>query len=159
MGGTFLLAPSLFDTAAETVKRLQKSRTVARRKSGVIAFAFAGFAQMRTEVTHRRRHANIRWIEHAPRRPGHQRALCNTAARERHIGGYDDIVLTGMVGDPIIRGVETSRHDHIFYHRVARWAQTGIGNEGHLQAMPFRHLENFRLHGAGIGIDIDLRLL
>ncbi|CCE95610.1 hypothetical protein SFHH103_01111 [Sinorhizobium fredii HH103] len=148
---------SPFDLTAEPVKRFEKGGAVSPGKGGVVALAFARLPQVRPEVSHRRSEPDIRLVEDPAGGPGDECTGGDAAPGKRHIGGDDDIAFACMLGDPIVRCVETRRYDDIVHHRVTRRPQPRIGDEGDFEAVAFGHLEDFRLHRAGIGIDIDHR--
>ena len=61
-----------------------------------------------------------------------------------------------MLHNPVIGGVSAFGHRHMPQHGIGRRAQAAIGDDGDGEAMPRRHLFDFRFYGTGIPIHVEL---
>ena len=81
------------------------------------------------------------------------RALLHATAGQRNIGGDDDVVFSGALGDPVVGNIGAFGHDHPLDHVAARHGHEGIGHHKDLEAVALRHPVNLGLYRTGIGID------
>ena len=80
-------------------------------------------------------------------------ALLDASGGKGDIGGDDDIVLSDVLGDPVVGGVEVSTDDDLF-HAVVVWdSEEGVGDEDDAQGMAFRHPVDLLFDRAAISID------
>src|ERR1700755_633277 len=92
-GARFLMRCGGFErTPQDAVELAKETRAVLRRKTGVVALALAGLAQMLLQVTHRHRHADGFGRERAAGGAEHMRAERHRAGGKRDIVRDHDIV-------------------------------------------------------------------
>ena len=132
-------------------------RAVLRPEARIVAFAFAGLAQMLLQVAHSDRHADGLRRERLPVGPSHMRAERYAPCRERNIGSDDDVVALWRFGDPVIGRVCAFGHHHMADHRIARGTQPAIRDESHDEAMALSDFRHLGFDRAGVGIDVNLR--
>ena len=116
-----------------------------------------GAAHLGEQVAGRERVADVRFGEGPPRRGDHAGAPLDAARGERDVGCDDDIAAAGVCGDPVVRGVEPRVHDLEREIRLARNPHPASGHEGHVYAMALGDPIGLVLHGAGIGIHVDVQ--
>ena len=80
----------------------------------------------------------------------------DAAIGERNIAGDDDGAARDPFGDPVIGGVEPVGDDDALDPGLARHGHEAVGDDEDLDAMPLGDTIDFRLHRAGVGIDVDL---
>jgi hypothetical protein len=85
----------------------------------------------------------------------HLGACLDAAARQRNVGGNDDIALSGAFRNPVVGGVHSGTGRDAFDHRILRHANEIAGNHADGEAMAGGDAIDLVLDRAGIGVDID----
>src|SRR6185437_7448652 len=150
-----LLGASALNAADGLIERRQKSRAVARGERSGAAGHFAGRAQIGHQVANRQRHADRLLRERLAVRRNHLAACLYAPARQRDIGGNDDIALAGVLCNPVVGGIHAGTRRDAFDQRVARHSNEIAGDDADGQAVPDRDAVDFILDRTGVGIDVD----
>src|SRR5882762_4907196 len=93
------------DAADGLIERRQERRSVARRERSGTAGHIAGRTQIGHQIANRQRHPDRLFGKRLAVRRDHLGARFDAAARERDIGGNDDIALSGAFRNPVVGGI------------------------------------------------------
>jgi hypothetical protein len=148
-------SPLALDAADGLVERGQKRRTVARCKGSWAAGHLAGGTQVRHQIANRKRHPDRGFRERLAVRRDHLGAALDAAARQRNVGGDDDIALARAFGDPVIGGVHAGTGRDALDQRVPWYPNELARDHADGKAMAGRDPVDLIFHRAGIGVDID----
>jgi len=109
------------------------------------------------EFAHSQRHANTVLGEPLAIGGEHARTFVQAARRQGNIGGNTNITGSDVIGDPVVGGIRSFRHGDVTQEWVGRRTQTAIADNGDSQAMPGRHLFDFRFDRTGVAVDKYLK--
>ena len=103
------------------------------------------------QVAHGERFADVVFGEDSAFRVEHAGLLRDAACGQWDVGGDDDVVGAGLLGNPVVDDVESRfvTHDE-FDQRVGRDSQRGVGDDNDAQRVAFRDSIDFVLHRAGV---------
>jgi hypothetical protein len=137
------------------VERRQELRAITRRKWLRSAGDFAGAAQLVQQIAGGERHADRILVEGFTVRRNHGGTGLDAAARQRHIGGDDNVARAGAPGDPVVGGIHAGAYHHALNPRLARHRDRAIGDHIDLQPVSLSDAVDLRLHRAGVGVHVD----
>ncbi len=142
------------------VERREEAGAVARGERLWAAGDFAGAAQRIHQIAGCQREPDRVLGERPPVRRDHFRACFHAAARQRHVGGDDDIAGARAFGDPVVRFVHAGADHHALDHLIARHRDRAVADDkdleiNALERMPLGDAIQLLLHRAGIGVDVE----
>lgn len=145
-----------FEVLDDLIEPAQEARAVFVSKRRRPARDLPRSAQRVEKVARRQEIADVFVGEKFSVVPDDPRAGLDRPVRERHIRRDDDIAGDDVLHDPVIRRVKAALDDDKRRLPFLGQPHPRIGYERHPDPAPPRHAHDLRLHGTGIGVDVDV---